>query len=127
MLVGQFDPAQARKLAEELFGNWKSPSGYQRVVTPYQKTEPGNVKIETPDKQNATLLAGMQVRMSDEDPDYPAMELANFMLGGSFGSRLMHRIREQEGLSYGVRSGFDAPTQMDSSWSVRCSPTSPTP
>jgi zinc protease len=114
VIVGQFDPAQAQKLAGELFGNWKSPSSYQRVMTPYQKTEPGNVKIETPDKQNATLLAGMQIRMSDDDPDYPAMELANFILGGSFGSRLVHRIREQEGLSYGVRSGFDAPTQMDS-------------
>jgi zinc protease len=114
VIVGQFDPAAARKLADELFGNWKSPSAYRRVVTPYQKTEPGNVKIETPDKQNATLLAGMQIRMSDEDPDYPAMELANFILGGSFGSRLVHRIREQEGLSYGVRSGFDAPTEEDS-------------
>jgi zinc protease len=114
VIVGQFDPAQAQKLAGELFGNWKSPSSYQRVMTPYQKTEPGNVKIETPDKQNATLLAGMQIRMSDDDPDYPAMELANFILGGSFGSRLVHRIREQEGLSYGVRSGFGAPTQMDS-------------
>jgi zinc protease len=113
-LVGQFDAAQARKLAGDLFGNWKSPIGYRRVITAYRKTEPGNVKIETPDKQNATLLAGMQIRISDEDPDYPAMELANYMLGGSFGSRLVHRIREQEGLSYGVRSGFQAPTKMDS-------------
>jgi zinc protease len=36
------------------------------------------------------------------------------MLGGSFGSRLVHRIREKEGLSYGVRSGFSAPAKMDS-------------
>ena len=113
-VVGQFDAPQVQKLATELFGNWKSPSAYQRVVTNYQKTEPGSVKIETPDKQNATVLAGMQIRISDDDPDYAAMELANFMLGGSFGSRLVHRIREQEGLSYGVRSGFQAPTQMDS-------------
>ena len=114
VIVGQFDPAEARKLADELFGNWKTPSGYKRVVTEYQKTEPGDLKIETPDKQNATLLAGMQIRMSDQDGDYAAMELANFILGGSFGSRLVHRIRDQEGLSYGVRSGFDAPTEEDS-------------
>ncbi|MBV8729690.1 MAG: insulinase family protein, partial [Acidobacteriia bacterium] len=96
------------------FGNWKSASAYSRIVSAYRKTEPGSLKIETPDKQNATLLAGMQMRISDEDPDYPAMELANYMLGGSFGSRLVHRIREREGLSYGVRSGFQAPTKMDS-------------
>ncbi|HLI84682.1 MAG TPA: pitrilysin family protein [Bryobacteraceae bacterium] len=114
VVVGQFDTGEIRKLAGELFGDWKSPSGYERIVTAYQKTEPGSVKIETPDKQNATILAGMQIRISDEDPDYPAMELANYMLGGSFGSRLVHRIRDQEGLSYGVRSGLQAPTKMDS-------------
>jgi zinc protease len=112
--VGQFDAAAIRKLAGELFGDWKSRSGYERIVTAYRKTEPGTLKIETPDKQNATILAGMQIRISDEDPDYAAMELANYMLGGSFGSRLVHRIREQEGLSYGVRSGFQAPAKMDS-------------
>jgi zinc protease len=111
--VGQFDKAEAQKTVAELFGTWKSPSAYQRVVTAYKKTEPGNLKIETPDKQNATFLAAMQVRMTDEDPDYPAMVLANYMLGGSFSSRLVHRIRDQEGLSYGVRSRFSAPTKED--------------
>jgi zinc protease len=114
VVVGQFDAAAIRNLAGELFGDWKSPSGYERIVTAYRKTEPGSLKIETPDKQNATILAAMQIRISDEDPDYAAMELANYMLGGSFGSRLVHRIREQEGLSYGVRSGFQAPAKMDS-------------
>jgi len=114
VVVGQFDKAEAQKVAAELFGNWKSPSGYTRIVSPYKKTEPANLKIETPDKQNATFLAGMQIRINDEDPDYPAMELANYMLGASFASRLTHRIRDQEGLSYGVRSQFQAPTKDDS-------------
>jgi zinc protease len=113
VVVGQFDPGPVQKLAAELFGSWKSPSAYQRVSSQYRKTEPGNLKIETPDKQNATFLAAMQVRMSDDDPDYAAMVLANYMFGESFGSHLVHRIREQEGLSYGVRSGFQAPTKDD--------------
>jgi zinc protease len=113
VVVGQFDPGPVQKLAAELFGSWKSPSAYQRVASQYRKTEPGNLKIETPDKQNATFLAAMQVRMSDDDADYAAMVLANYMFGQSFGSRLVHRIREQEGLSYGVRSGFQAPPKDD--------------
>jgi zinc protease len=112
-VVGQFDPAETQKLAGELFGNWKSPSGYERVVTAYRKTESGTQRIETPDKQNATFIAGMPVRMSDEDPDYPAMVLANYILGGSPGSRLFSRIRDKEGLSYGVRSQFGAPAKED--------------
>jgi zinc protease len=113
IVVGQFDPSGVQKVANELFGNWKSPSAYQRIATVYRKTEPANLKIETPDKQNATFLAGMPIRMSDADRDYPAMVLANYILGESPASRLFHRIRDQEGLSYGVRSRFQAPAEDD--------------
>jgi zinc protease len=113
-VAGQFDAAEGKKLAAELFGNWKSPGAYQRVPSMYRKVDPENNKIETPDKQNAMFVAGELTRMSDEDPDYPAMVLANYMLGGSsLGSRLFHRIRDKEGLSYGVQSIFDAPTKDD--------------
>ena len=59
------------------------------------------------------LVAGVLAKMSDEDPDYPAMQLANYMLGGSTGARLFKRIREKEGLSYSVQSMFSAPTKDD--------------
>ena len=37
--------------------------------------------------------------------DYPALELGNYMPGGGFlNSRLSTRIRQKEGLSYGVGS-----------------------
>jgi len=49
--------------------------------------------------------------MSDEDPDYPAMVLANYILGGNPGSHLFNRIRDKEGLSYGVGSQFGAPAK----------------
>jgi len=111
---GQFDPAEAKKLAAELFGNWKSPLTYTRVPSPYRTAAPSNEKIQTPDKQNAMLVAGEQVKMTDEDPDYAAMVLANYMMGGSsLGSRLFHRIRDKEGLSYAVQSQFGAPTIDD--------------
>ena len=47
--------------------------------------------------------------MSDTDPDYPAMVLANYMFGGSITARMPDRIRNREGLSYGVNSNFSAP------------------
>jgi len=53
------------------------------------------------------------VKMSDEDADYPAMLMANFMLGGSMSARLPDRIRNKEGLSYGVGSQFSAPIKDD--------------
>jgi len=46
--------------------------------------------------------------LNEDDPDFPALVLANQMFGGDLKSRLFHRIRELDGLSYGVGSGFGA-------------------
>jgi zinc protease len=108
-ISGQFDPAKLQKLVAELFSDWRSPTKYTRVPLPYRKVDPSAQKIETPDKQNALFTIGMMTKMSDNDPDYAAMELANYMFGGSGASRLFKRIRDQEGLSYGVYSNFAAP------------------
>jgi len=46
----------------------------------------------------------MLLKLRDDDPDYPALLLGNYLLGGSSDSRLVRRIREKEGLSYSVGS-----------------------
>jgi zinc protease len=111
---GQFATAEIAKLAAELFGNWKSPGSYSRVTSMYQKTVPSDRKIETPDKQNSFFVAGQLSKLNDEDPDYPALVMANYMFGGSsLGTRLSRRIRDKEGLSYGVQSEFAVLTKDD--------------
>jgi zinc protease len=112
-IAGQFNKDEPQKLLEQLFGNWKSQAPYARILNPYRKVPMLDRTIETPDKQNALVIAGVLTKMSDEDPDYPAMQLANYMLGGSTGARLFKRIRDKEGLSYGVQSMFTAPTKDD--------------
>jgi zinc protease len=92
-----------------LFGGWASPAPYQRITANFEKIAPVNLKIETPDKQNATFAAALRVAMSDTDPDYPALVMANYMFGGSLTARMPDRIRNREGLSYGVNSNFSAP------------------
>jgi zinc protease len=114
VVAGQFEPAAIQKLADELFGDWKSAAPYQRITRAYQSVAAINDKIETPDKQNTDFVAGMHLKMSDDDPDYPAMILANYIFGGSPGARLFNRIRDKEGLSYGVSSQFTAEYKQDS-------------
>lgn len=112
--VGSFDPAVLQKTAEELFGNWKTPAAWKRITTNYSPIKAQNQKIETPDKQNAFFEAGERVRMKDTDPDFPAMVLADQMFGGSsMGNRMFNRVRNQEGLSYGINSNFSAPVEGD--------------
>ena len=109
VVVGQFKEPAVRAAATELLGGWSAAAPYAPITTAYQKVAPVNLKVETPDKQNATFDAALSFPMSDADPDYPAMLLANYMFGGSITGRAPNRIRNQEGLSYGVNSRLSAP------------------
>ena len=107
--VGDFDEPAVKALVTELFGNWKSATPYQRLVSKYNPVPAINESIETPDKANAFFVVGLSMEMRDDNPDYPALVLGNYMLGGGFlNSRLATRIRQKEGLSYGVGSQFFA-------------------
>jgi zinc protease len=72
-----------------------------------------NSSIETPDKENAQLSAGLRLRMRDSDPDYAALMMANYMFGGGITARLPDRVRNREGYSYSVSSNFSAPVEGD--------------
>jgi len=108
-VVGDFDPAEVKKEVATLFGEWKSPAKYERIKYGFQKIVPVNQTIETPDKQNAVFIAAQRLHISDKDPEYPALVMGNYMLGGGFlNSRLATRIRVKDGLSYGVGSSLSA-------------------
>jgi zinc protease len=107
-VVGDFDPEEIARLVQELFGDWKSSRPYSRIPLRIADVPPVNSVIQTPDKANAALRAGMLLRLRDDNPDYPALLLGNYVLGGSSDSRLTRRIREKEGLSYSVGSFLSA-------------------
>jgi len=50
------------------------------------------------------LSVQQAVELSDNDPEYPAFMLGNFMLGSGGDSRLWKRVRDREGLSYNIFS-----------------------
>jgi zinc protease len=107
-VIGDFDSAEINKLATDLFGSWKSPKPFTRVPSVYKDVAATNQSFPTPDKANAFFIAGFNLKIRDDNPDYPALLLGNYMLGGGFlNSRLAARIRQKEGLSYGVGSGIN--------------------
>jgi zinc protease len=108
-VVGDFDAKEIATLASELLGDWKSPGKFERLAKSYRDIAPIDQSIETPDKANAFFVAGETLKLRDDDPDYPALTLGNYMLGGGFlNSRLATRIRQKEGLSYTVGSQLSA-------------------
>lgn len=108
-VVGDFDKDEIRKIIDKQFGTWKSAKPFTRIASPYQAVVAQNKSFETPDKANSMFVAGLNMPLQDSDADYPALVMADFMLGGGFiNSRLATRIRQKDGLSYGVGSQFSA-------------------
>jgi zinc protease len=108
-IVGDFDEDAAKKLITEGVGSWKSPKPYKRLESKHFEVAAKNDVVKTPDKANAMFFAAQNLAMKDDDPDYPAMVLGNVVLGGGgLSSRLANRIRQKEGISYGVGSWYQA-------------------
>jgi zinc protease len=112
-VVGDFDPEATLAKVKEILSGWESKVPYRRIERKSPADRPGvKEDILTPDKANATYLAGVAFALKESDPDYPALRLGNFILGGgTLSSRLGDRIRQKEGLSYGAVSQFSANTQ----------------
>jgi zinc protease len=107
-VVGDFDTKEIDGLVRQYWGNWNSKAGYKRLEAKIKEVAPIDQRIETPDKANAFFLAQFNWVYSDNEADYPALVLGHYILGGGTASRLFSRIRGQEGISYGVGSGFSA-------------------
>lgn len=102
--VGDFDAEAVKAVLDRSLSTWTKPEPYERVSQPLVKETPTRMQLNTPDKQNATLMATLALPLNDRHPDYAAFMLANHLLGSGGDSRLWNRIREKEGLSYSVYS-----------------------
>ncbi|MBX3618403.1 MAG: insulinase family protein [Rhizobacter sp.] len=103
--AGDMDAMAVRTALDKALGAWAGGEPYTRVPRPITAVKPQRLELLTPDKQNATLLVRQDIAMTDLDQDYPALSMANYLLGTGGQSRLWRRIRESEGLSYDVRAG----------------------
>lgn len=105
-VVGDFDIAEIQPLVEEMLADWTSEIDFERIPRSGE-VEVSSEKIEilTPDKENATYLAGTVFPIKDSNPDYNPLMIGNYILGSSgLSSRLGDRVRQEEGLSYSVGS-----------------------
>ena len=107
--VGDFDPGATVQQFDSFLKGWAAKVPYKRIENPWKPTVGGVETIFTPDKANAFYVAGLGFPVSDSDPDYPALEIGNYVLGAApLASRLSNRVRGKEGLSYMAMSMVQA-------------------
>ena len=111
-LVGEFDASKIQPALQAAFGDWNAQQKFSRLARPYKATKADEKLIITPDKANAFFFASMQIPVGIKHADYPALALGNYLLGGSANSRILNRIRQKDGVSYGGGSGLN-PSSFD--------------
>ena len=114
-IIGDFDADATKQQITKLFDGWQPKVSYQRIVRKSDLKVKGNTQsLATPDKASATYFAGLVFPLNDDHPDFAALNLGNFIFGhGSLSSRLGNRVREKDGLSYGVGTGLQVPAIND--------------
>ncbi|ANF51064.1 peptidase M16 [Chryseobacterium glaciei] len=118
-LIGSIDVKSASSELEKTFGKFTAKSKFVEVKPTFFDTKKQDKNIITPDKENAVALGTSSFKMTQDNPDYPALVMANEILGsgGFLSARLPMRLREKDGISYGVGSYLSVPVTNDvASW-----------
>jgi zinc protease len=106
--VGDVTEAELMELVQAQFGGWEARD-VPPVAAPSARL-PEKRRMELIDRNltQATLILG-HVGIQRNNPDYYAVVVMNYILGGGgFSSRLLKKIRDEQGLVYGIVSHFDA-------------------
>ena len=107
-VVGDVNEKEIRQLLDEYFKSWKKKEQQpQPLAQPPVREKTIVQKIDKSITQ-ANIEMG-HIGISRENPDYYAVMIMNYILGGGgFSARLMDNIRDNKGLAYDVHSGFSA-------------------
>ena len=110
VVVGDVNYKSIKKLIKKTFGNWEASNTLEKT-TPTAKANVSKTEINFVDMPNAVqsnISLTSNVKLSMSDDDYHAVLIANKILGGGFNSYLNMNLREENGYTYGARSGIGA-------------------
>jgi zinc protease len=113
--VGEIDKKQVTDFLQNSLGKWNSKTPYKPIEPKYFDVKGTVESISTPDKTNAALAGNINLNISEKHADYPAVFMANELLGGGafLSSRIPQRLRENEGMSYGAGTFMNAQYKYD--------------
>jgi zinc protease len=116
-VVGNLTRAELEQLLTRYLGEWKNrPQSEPTTLPPPSPVQP-TVKLIDKELTQATIMMG-HIGIARGNPDYYAVSVMNYILGGGgFSSRLVSRIRDNQGLAYSVYSSFH-PLKAGGSFSV---------
>jgi predicted Zn-dependent peptidase len=106
-VAGDIEPEAARRLFAERFGRPRRGDLAPAAGTPHPAPRAIREVIERRAVRQAKLVFGLRSEITARDDDFPALLVANAVLGGFPHSKLFRIVREQEGLCYYASSSLE--------------------
>ena len=106
-VAGNFDREQMMGLLNSLVGKLKPDEPLSLPEVPQAGQALSPEILYAPRKVNQSVIRMGHSGITKDSPDLHAIRILDFILGGSFTSRLVMEIRTNQGLAYNVGSHFD--------------------
>ncbi|MDB6170279.1 MAG: peptidase domain protein [Verrucomicrobia bacterium] len=118
VLVGDVDAPVIEREVATAFAGWTGGADYLRAAKSTGTDAPREQTIFMADKTSVSVIIGQPSGLHYGDPDYVALRAATSILGSDFTSRLVHHVRDTEGLTYGISSQLTRDDFTDGEWRI---------
>jgi zinc protease len=119
VLVGDVDPASAAHHIGKSFSGWSGGLEYlPSSKMPVAGFTSSNADVHLADKPSVTIYLGQATGLKYSDVDALALRVGTTALGSGFTGRLMAKVRDVEGLTYGIGAGIVGDTFNDGAWRI---------
>jgi zinc protease len=120
VLAGDVDAGTARERVERAFDGWTGGKPAP-ALPPVPRGTAATLRVPLAGRESVRVLLGQPFDLAPGHPDATALALASAALGNGFTSRLVHHVRDSEGLTYGVDSSLLFHANGGGAWLVSAS------
>ena len=121
IFTGDIDFEQLKAAVGNAFDGWEGGSDYPELDTFPNENAEFFERIYIEDKTSVAARFGFNTGLQRTDDDYLPFMVGNYILGGSFHSRLMTEVRKNRGLTYDIRTRHQGDILTHGNWILSAS------
>ena len=121
IFAGDIDFEQLKAAVGNAFEGWTAGSTYPELDTTQLENRELSERIYIEDKTSVAVRFGYNTKLQRTVEDYLPFMVGNYILGGSFHSRLMTEVRKNRGLTYDIRSRHQGDILTPGNWLLSAS------